>query len=102
MNVQNRRSNRRKGQAMVRVVFGLGAVTTGVLAYLLFDASRVEALVLPGIVLGLALFGLTVYSRARTRQEWSAAWDAYARNEFSGESFDEQVDQEIISWAGTN
>ena len=48
MNVQNRKSRRRKGQAMVRTVFGVGTVTAGVLAYLLSDVSRVEAIVLPG------------------------------------------------------
>jgi high-affinity Fe2+/Pb2+ permease len=83
MNVQDRRSRRRNGQATLRVVFGLGTVTAGVLAYLLPDASRVEAIVLPGIVMGLLLFGVTIYGRARSRQEWSAAWDAYAKNEVS-------------------
>ena len=47
MNVQNRKSSRRKGQAMVRTVFGLGTVTAGVLAYLLSDVSRVEAIFFP-------------------------------------------------------
>ena len=78
MNVQNRKSRRRNGQATVRIVFGIGTVTAGVLAYLLSDASRVEAIVLPGIVMGLVVFGVALYSRARNRQEWSAAWDAYA------------------------
>jgi hypothetical protein len=49
VNVQNRGSRRRKGQAIVRVVFGLGAMTAGVLAYLLSDGSRVEAIVLPSL-----------------------------------------------------
>ena len=73
------------------MVFGLGTVTAGVLAYLLSDVSRVEAIVLPGIVMGLVLFGVAVYSRARSRQEWSAAWDAYARREVSRESSDVPV-----------
>ena len=86
MNVQNQRSRRRKGQAMERVVIGIGTVTAGVLAYLLSGVSRLEATVLPGIIMSLVLFGVAIYSRARSRQEWSAAWDAYAKSEISRES----------------
>jgi high-affinity Fe2+/Pb2+ permease len=85
VNLQNRRSRRRSGQAMLRVVFGIGTVTAGILAYLLSGVSQVEASVLPGIVMGLLLFGVAIYSRARSRQEWSAAWDAYAMSEISRE-----------------
>jgi high-affinity Fe2+/Pb2+ permease len=85
VNVQNRKSRRRRGQAMVRVVFGIGTVTAGILAYLLSDGSRPEAIVLPGIVMGLVVFGIAIHSRARSRQEWSAAWDAYAKSEVSRE-----------------
>ncbi len=102
MNVQNRRSRRRNGQAMVRVMLGLGTVTAGALAYLLSGASRVEAIVLPGIVMGILLFGVALYSRAKSRQQWSAAWDAYARSEVSRQSLDARVDQELFAWAGTN
>jgi high-affinity Fe2+/Pb2+ permease len=102
VNVQNRGSRRRKGQAIVRVVFGLGAVTAGILAYLLSDGSLVEAIVLPGIVMALVLFGVAIYSRARSRQEWRAAWDAYAKSEVSRESFARPVIQETFAWAGTN
>jgi high-affinity Fe2+/Pb2+ permease len=87
---------------MVRVVFGVGTVTALVLAYLLSNTSRVEAIVLPGIVMSLVLFGVALYSRARTRQEWSAAWDAYARSEVSVVSFDAPVDQKTFSWANSN
>ncbi len=86
MNVRNRRSRRRSGQAIVRVVFGIGTAAAGILAYLLSDGSRLEAIVLAGIVMVLALFGVAIYSRARSRQEWSAAWDAYAMREVSRES----------------
>jgi hypothetical protein len=84
MNVQNRKSNRRKGQWVARTVFGLGMVTAGVLAYLLSPVSPFEAVVLPAIVLGSVTFGVALYSRARYQQEWSAAWDAYARREVAG------------------
>ena len=86
MNVQNRKSNRRKGQWVARTVFGLGIVIAGVLAYLLSPVSPFEAVVLPAIVVGSVTFGvaLYLYSRARYRHEWSAAWDAYARREVAG------------------
>ena len=102
MNIKHQGSRRRKGQAIVRVVFGLGTITAGVLAYLLSDGSRVGAIVLPGIVMGLVLFGVAIYSRARSRQEWSAAWDVYAKSEVSRKSFARPADQEIFSWAATN
>jgi high-affinity Fe2+/Pb2+ permease len=91
VNIQNRKSRRRSGQATVRIVFGLGAVTSGVLAYLLADGSRVDSIVLPGIVMGLVVFGVAIYRSARSRQEWSAAWDAYANAEASRGSFDGPV-----------
>jgi high-affinity Fe2+/Pb2+ permease len=97
--IQNRSSRRRNGQATIRVVFGLGTVTAGVLAYLLSNVGRMEAIVLPGILMGLVLFGVAVFSRVRSRQEWSAAWDAYARREFSRESFDGTLNREIVSLA---
>jgi hypothetical protein len=102
MNIENRKSSRRNGHALVRTVFGLGTVTAGVLAYLLSDVSRLEAIVLSAIVMGLVLFGVAVYRRARNRQEWSAAWDAYADRDVSGDPFDASVNQGMLSWTGTN
>jgi high-affinity Fe2+/Pb2+ permease len=102
VNVENRKLRRPKGQRMVRVVFEIATVTAMVLAYSLSSTNRVEAIVLPGIVMGLALFGVALYSRARSRQKWSAAWDAYAKNEVSRESLEAPVDQGELSWAGTN
>src|ERR1700733_15750216 len=84
MNARSRSANRRKGQAVVRTVFGLGIVTALVLAYLLSPINPLEAIVLPAIVLGSVIFGVALYSRARYRQQWSAAWDAYARREVAG------------------
>ena len=63
---------------MVRIVFGLGNVTAGRWPLCSCRSTRVEAIVLPAIVLGLVTFGVALYSRARYRREWSAAWDAYA------------------------
>jgi hypothetical protein len=100
--IQNRTTRRRNGQAMLRVVFGLGSVTAGVLAYLLSEVSQIEAVVLPGMVMGLGFFGLAIYGRARSRQDWSAAWDAYANTQAHRESVDARVDPEILSCAGAN
>lgn len=102
MSVENRKSSRRNGHALLRTVFGLGTVTAGALAYLLSDVSRVEAIVLPGIVMGLVLFGVAIYSRARNRQEWLAAWDVYANREGSRDRSGASVTREILSWTGTN
>jgi len=81
MNVRNRRSGRRRGQVILRVVLGLGMAITGAAGYLSSGATRVEALVLPGLVMALFVFAVALYGRARTRREWSAAWDAYAESE---------------------
>jgi dolichyl-phosphate-mannose--protein O-mannosyl transferase len=77
VNVQNRRSSRRKGQAMVLTVFGLGAAAAGALAYLLSSVNGRETVILPWIVLGPVVFGMSLHRRANRRQEWLAAWDAY-------------------------
>jgi high-affinity Fe2+/Pb2+ permease len=102
VNVQNRKSSRRKGQAMVRTLVVLGTVTAGALAYSLSSINRVEAIVLPGIVMGLLIFGIALRGRARKRQEWSSAWDAYAQREFARDLSGLPADREILSWAGTN
>jgi hypothetical protein len=102
MNVQNRKSNRRKGQWVARTVFGLGMVTAGVLAYLLSPVSPFEAVVLPAIVLGSVTFGVALYSRARYQHEWSAAWDAYARREVAGGIRETASSERKFSMASTS
>jgi hypothetical protein len=87
---------------MVRTVLGLGTLTAGVMAYLLSGVNRVEAVVLPVVVIGVLGFGAALYHRARSRQEWSAAWDAYAEREVSRDSSGVPADHEIFSWAGAN
>ena len=76
MTVQNRPSSRRKGQAKVRTVIGLGAAAAVVLAYLLSGVHERAAFILAGIAMGLVVFGLSLNDRARRRRAWSAAWDA--------------------------
>jgi hypothetical protein len=86
----------------VRGVLGLGAVSSGALAYSLSGNSQAEALVVPAIVMGVLVFGVALYSRARSRQEWSAAWDEYAEREGARGRARMNTEQEIFSWAGTN
>lgn len=102
MKVQNRMKSRRKGQVLVRTVFGLGTVTAGLMAYFLSGVNQVEAIVLPGIVMSLLIFASAVYGRARRTREWSAAWEAYAGQEARRHSSKVSSDQEIFSWAATN
>lgn len=102
MNVQNRKRSRRKGQALVRTVFALGTLSAGAQAYLLSGVNRVEAIVLPGIIMGLLIFGAAVYGRARRKQQWSAAWDAYAEQAVSRPPSGVPDDQEALSWAARN
>jgi hypothetical protein len=81
MNVGNRRSARRRGRAILRMVLGLGTAVAAAAGCLLSGAPRIEALMLPGLVLALSVSAVALYGRARTRREWSAAWDAYTENE---------------------
>jgi hypothetical protein len=62
---------------MVLTVLGLGAAAAGVLAYLLSGVNGREAVILPWIVMGPVVFGMSLHRRAHRRREWSAAWDAY-------------------------
>ena len=102
MTVENRSSSRRKGQAMVRTVFGFGAAAAIVLAYPMSGAHGRAAVVVPGIATGLVGFGLSLHDRARRRREWSAAWDTYAQREISREPFGSIPDKEPFSYAGAN
>jgi hypothetical protein len=102
MNVRNRRSGRRRGQAILRMVLGLGAAVAGATGYLSSGAIRVEALILPSVVMGLFFVGLVLYGRARARRQWSAAWDVYAQREGAPNSVHYTRADEAWSWAGTN
>ena len=88
MSVQKRKSSRRKGQTMVRTVFVLAGAAASILAYLLSAANGLGAIIPPGIVMGLVVTGVSLHCRARSRQEWRAAWDAYSEREIYRGSFD--------------
>lgn len=88
MSAQNRKSSRRKGQTMVRTVFVLAGAAASILAYLLSAANGLGAIIPPGIVMGLVVIGVSLHCRARSRQEWRAAWDAYSEREIYRGSFD--------------
>ena len=102
MNVRNRRLGRRRGQAILRVVLGFGMAVARAVAYLSSAATRVEALIVPGLAIGLLGFGVALYGRARARREWSAAWDAYAESEGTRRAVQATLPDEAFSWAGTN
>ncbi len=96
MKVHSQRISRRKGQVVVRIIFGLGILAALSLAFMLLQVNLLEAIVLPAIVLGAVTFGVALYSRARYRREWSAAWDAYAAERSSAESRESaQVDRKF-------
>ncbi len=102
MNVPHREKQPRKGQVSVQAVLGLGSLSAATLAYGLSGADLSEVIIVPILVIGVVLFGVAVYRRTRARQEWLAAWDAYAAREFvaSAENLDGQG--EIFSPAHTN
>jgi hypothetical protein len=102
MNVRNRKHGRRRGQAIVRLVLGVGTAVAGAAAYLSSDATQAGALVVPGLVIGVFGFGVALYGRARTRREWSAAWDAYAESEVTRNAAHPNLADQAWSWAGTN
>ena len=101
MNVRNRKSARRRGLVLGRSMLGLATAVAGGVAYVLADTGRVEWIVLPMIAAGLLGFGAALYSRARNRREWSAAWDAYAASELKRESARGAVTDGALAWAGT-
>lgn len=102
MRVQNQKYVRRHGQALVQVVLGLATVVAGGAGYLLSDDRKVEWIVLPLIAAGLFGFGVALFSRARNRRKWSAAWDAYAARELDREPSRGSVPNEALAMAGTN
>jgi high-affinity Fe2+/Pb2+ permease len=101
MNAHLRKSNRRRDQALIRAALLLGSLAAGVLAYLLSGVNLLEASVLPGILFGLLAGGVALHSRARSRQEWSAAWDAYAEREVRRGSFESNQEVGTLSLVGT-
>jgi len=86
---------------LIRAVLVLGLLAAGVLAHFLSGVNPLEASVLPGILLGLMAGGVALHSRARSRQEWSAAWDAYAEREVPPESFESNEEDGTLSLVGT-
>ena len=65
---------------MVLTVYGLGAAAAGAIAYLLASVNGREAVIVPWIVMGAVVFGMSLHRRAHRRREWLAAWDAYLRD----------------------
>jgi high-affinity Fe2+/Pb2+ permease len=87
---------------MVRTVSGLAIATACGLAYFLSGVNQLEAVLIPGIILGLVAFGVAVYGRVRNRRQWSAAWEAYAKREVAQDSFGSTEEDGALSIVGTN
>lgn len=102
MNVRQKRSGRRRGQVMPRIVLGLGALVAAGLGYLISGGGRSEAMIVPAVVMALLLFAVVLYDRARMRREWSAAWDAYARQESDRKSTGSRRAEAAWSLAASN
>jgi high-affinity Fe2+/Pb2+ permease len=102
MKIEKGKSSRRRGQVIVRTVIGIAMATAGVLAYLLSRVNQLEAVLVPGILLGLAAFGVALYSRMRYRQQWSAAWEAYAQREIDRGSLESAGERTEIFFADRN
>ena len=102
MHAHNRKSSHRKGHAMVRIVFGFVLVAASALASWLSGVNGREAVIRSGIVMVLVVIGVSLHGRARSRRDWSAAWDTYAERDVSRESFESIPETEIFSWAGAN
>jgi hypothetical protein len=82
---------------MVRTVFVLAGGVASILGYLLSGGNGLVAIIPPGIVMGLVVIGVFLHCRARSRQEWRAAWDAYSEREISRGSFEPVPDSETGS-----
>ena len=102
MKVEKRKWNRRRGQVIARTVIGLASATAGLLAYLLSRVNQLEAILVPGILLGLVAFGVALYTRTRYRQQWSAAWEAYAQREIARGSLESAGERTEIFFADRN
>jgi hypothetical protein len=87
---------------MVRTLVGLGTISACVLAYALSAVNPVEAVVLPVVLMGAVVLSIALLGRARSRREWSAAWDAYAQREVSDRSLIHVLGDDAISWAAPN
>ena len=82
MNVQNRKSEPpARASCRADACWGLEQWSPACWVICCRMCGRIEAIVLPGDCHGLVGFGVALYGRARSRQEWSAAWDAYAERE---------------------
>jgi hypothetical protein len=88
MNGYARKSNHRSGQVLVRAIVLIVCVAACILSYRLYPVELFEALFVPTALFGLLIGGVVIHKRARARDQWQAAWDAYARRDASSESLD--------------
>ncbi len=102
MNPDNDKRNwsGRVERTVLRVVLALGLAMAGGIWYLTRGAGEGVSLWLPAVVGLAAVGGVNWLGRARARERWEAAWDAYASDEFEVGSFDPVDDEAELCLAG--
>ena len=102
MNPRNQKRNRsgRVERAILRAVLVLGLAMAGGLWYLTRGAGEGVSLWLPTLV-GLSVVGgVNWFGRARARERWEAAWEAYSSDEFEIGTFEPIEDEAELCLAG--
>lgn len=87
---------------MSPTIFSLGTITAGGLLFVLAYGSTREAIVVPAALVALSGCVFSLYHRAIRRQNWSAAWDAYAEQDLLRAPTDVAVTRDSMSWAAFN
>ncbi len=102
MNHQQPRRARRENRVISRVGTGLGIVTACALAYMMSSVGRAETILLPVTLLATSFLSALVYTRARARRRWQAAWEIYSQRDVSRKPFNSVEQERTFSLVGTN
>lgn len=78
---------------VLRAVLVLGLGMAAGIGYLARGAGEGISLWLPGLVGLTVVGGVNWFDRARTRERWEAAWDAYSSDEFEIGNFEPADDE---------
>jgi hypothetical protein len=85
---------------ILRAVLVLGLVTAGGLWYLTRGTGEGISVWLPGLVGLTVVGGVNWFGRARARERWEAAWEAYASGDFEFVRFDPVEEEAELRLAG--
>jgi hypothetical protein len=98
---KHRRNGGGRAERMIlRAVLVLGLVMAGGLWYLTRGAGEGISVWLPGLVGLTVVGGVNWFGRARARERWEAAWDAYASGDFEFVRFDPVEEEAELRLAG--